>query len=147
MLKPDSLAELEMVVSRTTGAPEAVFDLSAAQADATQDALVYYRRVRFAGAEMDTAMVLELRALDGLSDQTESHGEAAAVVRVSFADARTLAEATALYVADRDVESYQSPEERARIALLSELSEPLRRVAFDLRDAEIRLARQPAGVS
>lgn len=143
------LAELEIVVSRTTGRLEAVFDLAAAQASAVRDALAYYRRVRFAGQALDAEMVYQLRALDGLSEQADRRGDPTipAVFRVGTADAPKLSEAAALYVADRDVESYQSPEERDRIALLSQLSEPLRQVAVDLRAAEAQLAdqaREPA---
>jgi hypothetical protein len=146
-----SLAELEIVVSRSTGRPEAVFDLAAAQATAVQDALVYYRRVRFAGQALDADMVGQLRALDGLSEQAHRRGDPTihGEFRVGAADALKLSEAAALYVADRDVESYQSPQERDRIALLSQLSEPLRQVAVDLRAAEVQLAdqaREPAVV-
>ena len=144
------LAELEFVVSRTTGEPEAVFDLCAAQATAVEDALVYYRRVRFAGEALDVDAVLAMRALDGLSDLAHRLGDPTipAVFRVSTVDLRRLAEAAALYVADRDVESYQSPEERDRIVLLDQLSEPLRRLACDLRAAERQLSvREPALVS
>lgn len=144
MMMPDPtvLAELEIVVSRSTGRPEAVFDLVAAQATAVLDALVHYRRVRFAGQALDADMVCRLRALDGLSEQAHRRGDLAipAVFRVGAADASRLSEAAALYVADRDVESYQSPEERDRIALLARLSEPLRQVAVDLRAAEAQLA-------
>jgi hypothetical protein len=138
------LAQLEIVVSRTTGQPEAVFDLAAAQATAVEDALVYYRRIRFTGPAQDAETVGRMRALDGLSEQAHRGGDPSlpAVFRLSAATARTVAEAAALYVADRDVESYQAPEERHRIALLSELSAPLRQVAVDLRSAEIRLADQ-----
>ena len=149
MPPPAHLAQLEIVVSRTTGRPEAVFDLAAAQATAVDDALVYYRRVRFTGPALDAETVSRMRALDGLSDQAHQGGDVAtaAVFRVGSGDARTLAEAAALYVADRDVESYQSPEERERIAVLSELSEPLRQVAGDLRTAELRLGEQAGAVS
>jgi len=149
MPHPALLPELEIVVCRSTGRPEAVFDLAAAQATAVQDALVYYRRVRFAGQALDADMVGQLRALDGLSEQAHRRGghTSPAVFRVGVADASALSEAAALYVADRDVESYQSPQERDRIALLSQLSEPLRQVAVDLRAVEVRLvdpAREPA---
>jgi len=149
MPHPALLPELEIVVCRSTGRPEAVFDLAAAQATAVQDALVYYRRVRFAGQALDADMVGQLRALDGLSEQAHRRGghTSPAVFRVGAADASALSEAAALYVADRDVESYQSPQERDRISLLSQLSEPLRQVAVDLRAVEVRLvdpAREPA---
>jgi hypothetical protein len=149
MHPPAHLAQLEIVVSRTTGRPEAVFDLAGAQATAVHDALTYYRRVRFTGPALDADTVRRMRALDGLSDQAHQGGDlvAGAVFRVSSADARTLAEAAALYVADRDVESYQSPEERDRIAALSELSQPLRQVAVDLRAAEVRLGEQAGAPS
>jgi hypothetical protein len=41
---------------------------------------------------------------------------------------RLLIEATCAYLAERDTESYQSPEERARLAELADLVDPL----FDL---------------
>ncbi|HEY5143565.1 MAG TPA: hypothetical protein VII98_08695 [Solirubrobacteraceae bacterium] len=48
--------------------------------------------------------------------------------RLTFALAQALTEAASAYVGERDVESYQSPEERERIAVLRELTGPL----FDL---------------
>jgi hypothetical protein len=144
MRPPARLDQLEIVVPRFGAQPEAVFDLAAAQVSAVGEALVYYRRVRFAGQALDAAAVLKMRALDGLAEQAHTPGEGAGqiVFRINAADARVLAETCALYVADRDVESYQSPEERDRIALLSALSEPLRQVSVDLRAAEAQLARQ-----
>jgi hypothetical protein len=149
MNRPDKLTDLELVLSRSTGQPEAVFDLTASQATAVEDALSYYRRVRFAGQALEADAVQAMRAMDSVSEQAHRRGDATvpAVMRIDSADAGTLSEAVGLYVAERDVESYQPPEERERIATLTELSGPLRQVAIDLRIAEAQLAaqaRQPA---
>ena len=86
------LAELEIVVSRSAGRPEAVFDVTAAQATAVQDALVYYHRVRFGGQALDADMVSQLRALDGLSEQAHRRGNPTipAVLRAGSADAAAI---------------------------------------------------------
>ncbi len=149
MNRPDKLTDLEIVLSRSTGQPEAVFDLTASQATAVEDALCYYRRVRFAGRALDADAVQTMRAMDAVSEQAHRRGDATipAVLRVGSADAGTLSEAVGLYVAERDVESYQAPEERERISILIELSGPLRQVAIDLRRTEAQItaqAQQPA---
>lgn len=140
----DSLTNLELVVSRTTGRPEAVFDLSAEQANAVQDALSFYGRVRFQGRALEVDDVREMRALHGLADQVHRRGDDTipAVIRTGGAEAHQLSEAITFYVAQRDVESYQSPEERRRIRLLADLSDPVRQVALDLRVAAGQLDEQ-----
>ena len=116
---------------------EAVFDLSSTQVAAVAAALGHYRRTRFAAAELGADEALELRALNALAEQIE--GLAAlgghAVVRIDAEGACTLAHATMVYLDERDTDSYQSPEERERLAALSDLADPLVDLACELRRA------------
>jgi hypothetical protein len=120
------------------GQAEAVFDLSGTQIPALAAALAHLRRTRFAGASLGTDEVLELRGLDALAEQLD--GLAAlgghAPVRTGADGVSALARAALVYVRERDTESYQSPEERERIAALSDLADPLIELACELRRAE-----------
>ena len=117
---------------------EAVFDLSSTQIPALAAALAHHRRTRFGGASLETEEVLELHGLDALAEQLD--GLAAqgghAPVRSGADGVSALAQAALVYVRERDTESYQSPEERERIAALSDLSDPLIELACELRRAE-----------
>jgi hypothetical protein len=117
---------------------EAVFDLSSTQIPALAVALGHHRRTRFGGASLETEEVLELHGLDALAEQldglTAQGGHAP--VRSGADGVSALAQAALVYVRERDTESYQSPEERERIATLSDLSDPLIELACELRRAE-----------
>src|SRR4051812_11127465 len=126
-----------------TARTEAVFDLAAAQASAAADALSHYRRSRFrAEAIEDAGELLALRAVTVLSDQLEAGPEQPhpVTVRLELAGVRLLAEVCAYYVAERDVDGYQSPEERERIGLLAPLAESLRELAAQVARAGLLAA-------
>jgi hypothetical protein len=115
--------------------PEAVFDLSEAQASAVADALSHHQRANFGAEALDADRALALRALSALADQV---GELAAagsngVLRVGPDGAATLVHAVVAYLDDRDTEGYQPPEERERLAMLHELLEPLMDLTCELR--------------
>jgi hypothetical protein len=116
---------------------EAVFDLSSTQVAAVAVALGHYRRTRFGGAALDADDVLELRALSALAEQVDELVALGghAVVRTDADGASALAQAALTYVRERDTESYQSPEERERLAALRELADPLIELACELRRA------------
>jgi len=117
---------------------EAVFDLSSTQITALAAALAHHPRTRFAGATLDTEEVLELHGLDALAEQLDGLAalDGHAAVRTGADGVSALARAALVYVRERDTESYQSPEERERIAALSDLADPLIELACELRRAE-----------
>jgi hypothetical protein len=127
----------EIVVpgERRPGCPEAVVDLSEAQAAAIADALSYYERTRFATQALDAAQVLALRTVGALVDQIHSLAAAggSAELRMSVADVSDLVHAAAAYLDERDTDSYQSPEERDRLAALRVLIEPLTDIVCHVR--------------
>lgn len=98
-----------------------------AEIDVLREALAW-KRESLARADYDAAdAVLALRAwisLDDLLTSTSVFGEEAPLTLTSE-QALMLCEVAASYVTERDVESYQPPEERKRIADLRELSGPL----------------------
>jgi len=117
---------------------EAVFDLSSAQIGALAAALAHHRRTRFGGESLGTEDVLALHGLDALAEQLDGLATLGghAPVRTGADGVSALAQAALVYVRERDTESYQSPEERERIAALSDLSDPLIELACELRRAE-----------
>jgi hypothetical protein len=111
----------------------AVFSAAPERRAAMADAVSWLVTRRFQEGEGATAdAVVGLRAAGALADRLDEHRgvEGLAHVRVNSDDVRLLIEAASVYVAERDTESYQSPEERARIAELRGLVDPL----FDLAD-------------
>jgi hypothetical protein len=113
------------------GRAVAVFQAGAELRAALADALSWQVTRRFQTGALDEAdAVLELRAAGALADRLDEHRglEGLAPVRVNADQVRLLIGAAAAYVSERDVESYQPPEERGRIAELSTLIDPL----FDL---------------
>ncbi|MGI8729346.1 MAG: hypothetical protein ACR2LK_05055 [Solirubrobacteraceae bacterium] len=95
--------------------------------DVLREALAW-KRESLARADYDEAdAVLALRAWIGLDDllaATSVFGEEAPMT-LTREQALMLCELAASYVTVRDVDSYQPPEERERIAALRELSGPL----------------------
>lgn len=113
------------------GRAVAVFQAGAELRAALADALSWHVTRRFQAGALDEAdAVLELRGAGALADRLDEHRglEGLAPVRVNADHVRLLIDAAAAYVSERDVESYQPPEERDRIAELSALIDPL----FDL---------------
>ena len=136
---PVTLANQEIIAPDASGdgRHRAVFDLSDAQVSVVADALSYLRRTRFAGEALEADDVLALRALSGLLDVVQQHAAAGghAVLRIDADEACLLVRAAAAYVDERDTESFQSPEERERLALLGALLEPLMDLAGALHRA------------
>lgn len=126
------------------GRAVAVFSAGAERRDAFADALSWHVNRRFQAGSLDADTVLELRAAGALADRIdELRGvEGRAPVRLDADEARLLMGAASAYVAERDTESYQPPEERARIAELSALVDPLFDLAADLDRADRVLAAQ-----
>lgn len=106
----------------------AAVELAAPEAAALADALSFYLRRRFGTDGLTMASdALSLRSFSELSHRLQSLSEAGMGGRlvVGEGDLRNLREALCLYVAERDTESYQPPEERERLQELRDLSEPL----------------------
>ncbi len=106
----------------------AAVELAAVEAAALADALSFYLRRRFVGGELElAAQALSLRCFTELSDRLGTLRSAGVGGRLllSEEDLRGLREAVCLYLAERDTESYQPPEERERLAELHEINEPL----------------------
>jgi hypothetical protein len=121
------------------GRAVAVFQASLELRTALADALSWHVNRRFQTGGLDDAeAVLELRSAGALADRLDEHRglEGRGPVRVDAADVRLLGGATAAYVFERDVESYQSPEERERLAELSALIDPLFDLVRDLDRAD-----------
>jgi hypothetical protein len=86
----------------------------------------------------DADAVLELRALMTLDDllvAVRDTGPDATLI-LKRDQARLLCQITGAYVTDRDVDSYQAPEERDRIARLRAISGPLMDLCCEFAAAE-----------
>jgi hypothetical protein len=121
------------------GRAVAVFSAGAELRAALADALSWHVTSRFQAGALDEAeAVLELRAAGALADRLDQHrgAEGLAPVRVNADHVRLLIGAASAYVMERDVESYQPPEERERIAQLSGLIDPLFDLVADLDRAD-----------
>lgn len=130
------------------GRAVAVFNAGLELRAALADALSWHVTRRFQVGGLDEAgAVLELRAAGALADRLDQHRdvEALAPVRVNADHVRLLIGAASAYVMERDVESYQPPEERARIALLRSLVDPLFDLVAELdRADEVLSAGRPS---
>lgn len=106
----------------------AAVELTAPEGRALADALSFYLRRRFGADELELpAKAHSLRLLTGVSDRLGSLAGAGLGGRLVLSEheLRGIREALCLYVAERDRESYQAPEERERLASLRALTEPL----------------------
>jgi hypothetical protein len=106
--------------------------------DALRDAIAWRRDQDSWKVLDDAESVLALRTLttvDDLLAQTTSL-ESEALVELTRAHALALCEMAGSYVTERDVDSYQPPEERARIAELRDLAGPLMDACCELAAAE-----------
>jgi hypothetical protein len=97
---------------------------------AVADAISWLVNRRFQAEALEAEKVLELRTAGALADRLDEHRgiEGRAAVRLDSNGVRLLIEAASAYVMERDVDAYQPPEERERLAALSGLVDPL----FDL---------------
>jgi hypothetical protein len=120
------------------GRATATFTLEQGPREALADALSWHLTNRFQAPELDTETVLELRAAGALADRLDKHRgeEGRAPVRVDSTQARALIEAAWAYIAERDTESYQPPEGRARLERLFTLVDPLFDLISDLERAD-----------
>jgi hypothetical protein len=121
------------------GRAVAVFGAGAERRAALADALSWQLTRRFqSGALEAPEAVVELRAGGALADRLDDHRgvDAKASVRVNGDEVRLLIEAVAAYVTERDGDSYQPPEERARLAELAAVLDPLFDLALQLDRAD-----------
>jgi hypothetical protein len=112
----------------STDGHRAAVELAAPEAAALADALSFYLRRRFGADELElAAKALSLRALAGVSDRLGSLSAAGLGGRLILTEQelRGTREALCLYVAERDRDSYQPPEERERLTTLRAMNEPL----------------------
>jgi hypothetical protein len=130
------LDDLHLVADR--GRAIAVFSAGAERRAALADALSWHVSRRFREDDVDTDTVLELRAAGALADRIDEFRgqEGAASVRVDSDQVRLLIEAASGYMSERDNDSYQSPEERVRLAELTGLIDPLFDLLGDLDRAD-----------
>ncbi len=92
----------------------------------------------------DADAVVELRALMTLDDMLGAVVDIGpdATLTLKRDQARLLCQITGAYVTDRDVDSYQPPEERDRIARLRALAGPLMDLCCEFAAAEIEAREQ-----
>jgi hypothetical protein len=138
------LVNKEITVETRAGltVPVAVFDLSREQTQAVADALGFYHRRRFAPGELDAESALAMYAVAAVSDQLAplAAADGHSTPRLDATGVGILAEAVNLYLAERDVDDYLPPDERARLDLLRPLSEPLLDLLVEMREAADQLA-------
>jgi hypothetical protein len=110
--------------------PVATFDLSNVQLAAVDEALDAYRLATFAYRDLEADDVLALATLRTVTEQVAPLVAAGAhgTLRVDEDGLRVLGQAVVAYLEARDVDGYQPPELRQRIAVLTELTGEL----FDL---------------
>jgi hypothetical protein len=120
------------------GRAVAVFTAGGARRDALADALSWHVTRRFQAESLEAEDVMELRAAGALADKIDEFRghEERAPVRLNADQARALIEAAYDYIAERDIDSYQPPEERERIAALQELIDPLFELIAQLERAD-----------
>jgi hypothetical protein len=118
------------------------------EVDVLREALAY-KRERQARVEYDAADdVLVLRSwitLDDLLASTSVFGDEAPLT-ITREQARMLCEVASTYVAERDVDSYQPPEERERIARLRTLSGTLMDCCCEFARAQSQVREPPLPV-
>ena len=126
------------------GRAVAVFTAEEKRRAALADALSWHVTRRFQTGELEADKVIELRAAGALADRIDKFRgvEGRAPVRLDADQVRLLIEAVVSFISERDVESYQPPEERERIAELSSLVDPLFDLALELDRADGVLAAQ-----
>jgi hypothetical protein len=126
------------------GRAVAVFTAGAEVRAALADALSWHLNRRFQTDALEAESVTEMRAAGALADRLDEHRgvEGRALLRMNADHARMLIESASGYLMERNVDSYQSPEERARLAQLKELIDPLFDLVADLDRADEVLGAQ-----
>jgi len=134
------LTNLEIHMAELSGEPRAVFDASADQLSGLHFAVSSHLRWRFGGEGLDVDETLTMRVLVGVSDQLAALVEAAGhgTVFLTPDGGALLHEAVCTYLTRRDLESHQSVEERARLAILRDLLGDLRDLCAQLDEADPR---------
>lgn len=129
------------------GRAVAVFTAEQPLRDAVADALSWHVTRRFQTDALDAEKAIALRAAGALADRLDEFRgvEGRAPVRVNADHVRTIIEAAMTYRAERDVDSYQSPEERERLGVLGGLIDPLFDLLADLDRADEVLRAQSLG--
>src|SRR3954469_17063299 len=129
------------------GRAVAVFTAEAGLRGALADALSWHVQRRFQTDALEADKVIELRAAGALADRLDEVRGVEGRAPVLFKSETVLAfiEAGIAYRAKRDVDSYQSPEERDRLAMLGELVDPLFDLLAELDRADEVLAAQSYG--
>ena len=120
------------------GRAVAVFGLDAERRAALADAVSWRVTSQFQAESLETDAVLELRAAGALADRLDQDRgvEGMSPVRVNADQVRLLIEASVSYISERDHDSYQPPEHRARLEELSGLLDPLFDLALELDRAD-----------
>lgn len=117
--------------------------VSAADARALGSALSWQRQADYLAPATESAdQVLALRALVLLVDQFEALQSGGGPVMLREDQVLLLAEASHRYVAARDVDGHQPPQERERIARLKSLGGPLFDLVADFAGAQAEAAEQ-----
>jgi hypothetical protein len=126
------------------GRAVAVFTAEEKRRSALADALSWHVNRRFQSGELEADTVIELRMAGALADRIDEFRgvDGRAPLRLDASQVRVLIDAIASYVSERDVEGYQPPEERERIAELSALIDPLFDLALELDRADGVLSAQ-----
>jgi hypothetical protein len=129
------------------GRAVAVFTAGHDLRGALADALSWQVNRSFQTDALETAKVIELRAAGALADRLDEFRgvEGRGPVRLNADQARLIIEAASAYRSERDVDSYQSPEERERLAVLGGAIDPLFDLLADLDRADEVLAAQAYG--
>jgi len=137
------LTNLEIFRATDDEETSVVFDVSADQIQAVNYAAVYHLRWRFGGEALDTEETLAMRILVGLVDQLGQLADAGghATIRTDVPRSALIYEAASTYVTMRDLESHQSVEERARLAILNGILDDLRELCTRLEVAEAGASR------
>src|SRR3954463_15516477 len=109
------LEDLHLVAD--SGRAVAVFAAGAEQRAALADALSWLGTRRFQAEALEAEKAIELRAAAALADRIDERRDvdARAPIRANADEGRLVIEAVVSYLSERDTESYQPPEERARL--------------------------------
>jgi hypothetical protein len=129
------------------GRAVAVFTAEQGVRDALADSLSWHVQRRFQTESLEAEKVLQLRAAGALADRLDEFRgvEGRAPVRVNADHVRVMIEAASAYRSERDVDTYQPPEERDRLAVLGELIDPLFDLLSELDRADEVLSAQSYG--
>lgn len=131
------LMNLEIVAAEPPAEPNAVFDASAEQLQVLSYAVSAHLRWRFGGEDLDVEATLAMRTLVTVGDQLAAlvEGGGHGTVFVDGEGGALLHESVSSYLTMRDLESRQSVEERARLAILRPLPDDLRELCAALEES------------